>query len=107
MNYQKLILVGNATRDAERRKSKKGDVSYTTFGVGVGDRNDRTTFFPVTVFGKHGEGVAPYITKGRSVLVEGRIEVSEQGRFNVVAYTVRLGPKAAETKPTKKAPKSK
>ncbi len=91
MNYQKLIIAGNATNDAERRTSKQGDVGYTTFTVAVSDSKDRTTFFPVTVFGKQGEVVAPYITKGRQVLVEGRIEVSENGRHNVVADRVELG----------------
>jgi single stranded DNA-binding protein len=108
MNYQKLILVGNVTRDPERRKSQDGQVSYTTFGVGVGDRKDRTTFFPVTVFGKPAEVVAEYVTKGRQVLVEGRIEVSITGRHNVVASSVQLGAKPAKTKAnTKKAPKKK
>ena len=72
MNYQKLIIVGNATNDAERRTSKDGSVSYTTFGVGVSRGKDASTFFPVTVFGKHGQAVAEYITKGRQLLVEGR-----------------------------------
>ena len=102
MNYQKLILSGNATNDAQRLKSKKGDIAYTTFNVGVGDGKDKTTFFPVTVFGKHGDAVAEYLTKGRQVLVEGRIEVSSTGRHNVVADTVRLGASPMEKKPTKK-----
>ena len=75
MNYHKIILVGNVTRDAQRHTSKNGDVTYTTFRVAVSDGKGRTIFFPVTVFGKHGEAVAEYITKGRQLLVEGRIEV--------------------------------
>jgi single-stranded DNA-binding protein len=100
MNYQRIILAGNATQDAKRLTSKKGDVTFTTFGVGVSGANDKTTFFPVTVFGKHGKGVAEYITKGREVLVEGRIEVGENNRFNIVADRVVLG--ASPEKPTKK-----
>ena len=105
MNYHKIILVGNVTRDAQRHTSKKGDVTYTTFRVAVGDSKDRTIFFPVTVFGKHGEAVAEYITKGRQLLVEGRIEASENGRFNIVADTVRLGntSKVGKAKPDEKS----
>ena len=91
MNYHKIILVGNVTRDAQRHTSQKGDVTFTTFRVAVGDSKDRTIFFPVTVFGKHGEAVAEYVTKGRQLLVEGRIEAGANGRFNIVADTVRLG----------------
>jgi hypothetical protein len=100
MDYQKLILAGNTTSDAQRRKSKKGDVTYTTFNVAVGAGKDRTTFFPITVFGKHGEAIAKYLTKGRQVLVEGRVDVSDNGRFNVIADQVRLGTPTEPAKPT-------
>jgi len=91
MNYQKMILAGNVTGDAELKASKKRDIKYTTFSVGVSDEKDRTTFFPVVVFGKYGEAVAKHIRKGRQVLVEGRIALSDSGRFNVVASSVVFG----------------
>ena len=92
MNYQQLILVGNATGDAQRRTSKKGDVKYTSFGVGVSDGRNNATYFPVVVFGEYGESVARYITKGRQVLVDGRVRTTDRGRFSVVANSVRFGP---------------
>ena len=98
MNYQRLILVGNATDDAQRLTSKKGDVAYTTFGVGVSDGKDRTTFFPVIVFGEYGETVAKYVTKGRQVLVDGRVQGNDKGRFRVVADRVRFGSEPTATK---------
>lgn len=91
MDYQKFILVGNASTDAKIQKSKKGDVSFATFGVGVKSGKDRTSFFPVVIFGKLGESLTPYIAKGRQMLIEGRIELSNMGRFNVVADHVVLG----------------
>ena len=91
MNYQKLILVGNATSDAKSLKSKEGDLTFTTFSVAVSEVKDRTTFFPVTVFGKTGVIAKSYINKGRQVLVEGRIDVSQNGRFNVIADRLQLG----------------
>ena len=36
MNYQKVILVGNVTKDAKRQTSKKGDIHFTTFSLAVG-----------------------------------------------------------------------
>ena len=107
MDYQKIIIAGNVTRNAEQQKSKKGDVDFTTFGVGVGDGKDKTTFFSVTVFGKLGKSIAEYVTKGRQVLVEGRIQVSEKGYFNVIADQVRLGsePQKPAKKPRKKTKK--
>jgi single-strand DNA-binding protein len=91
MNYQRLILVGNATADPQRLTSKKGDVTYTTLGAGVSDGKDRNTFFSIIVFGKYGETVAQYVTKGRQVLVDGRVQVSDNDRFRVIADRVRFG----------------
>lgn len=101
MNYQRLILVGNATDDAQRLTSRKGGVTYTSFSVGVSDGRDRTTFFPVIVFGEHGEAVAKYVTKGRQVLVDGRVRVNAKGRFSIVADRVRLGPEPSVTRNSK------
>ena len=100
MNYQKLILAGNATRDAQRLTAKNGEVTYTTFGVGVSDGKDgRTTFFPVIVFDKYGETVAKYVTKGKEILVDGRVQVNDKGLFRVIADRVRFGsePTAADS----------
>jgi single-stranded DNA-binding protein len=107
MDYQKFILVGNASSDAKIQKSKKGDVSFATFGVGVKSGKDRTTFFPVVVFGKLGEALSPYIVKGRQVLIEGRVEMNNIGRFNIVADQVVLGSLPQGSKPEVKPEQTK
>lgn len=90
MNYQKIFLVGNATGNAQIRKSRDGNVTFTTFRLAVADRKDQTTFFPIVIFGRSAEKLANLITKGRQVLVEGRIQV-EKDRFDVIADRVELG----------------
>ena len=95
MNYQKIIIAGRATDDAKKRKSKSGGVPFTTFNVAVNDGKEQTTFFPVTVFGKTGQATAQYVSKGRQVLVAGRIQVNEKKYFNVVADRVQFGPEPA------------
>jgi hypothetical protein len=84
MNYQRLILVGNATNDAEHMTSKQADVAYASFGVEVSDGKDRTTFFSIIVFGEQGEAVAKHVTKGRQILVDGWVQMSDKGRFRLV-----------------------
>ena len=91
MNYQKLIIVGNATNDSKRQISEKGDVSYTTFSIRVGDGKGHTTYFPVVTFGKLGEIADKYVTQGLQLLVEGRIQVNKKDRFNLIADKVILG----------------
>jgi len=74
-----------------RKKSRDGNAEYATYGVGVNDGKDRTSFFPVVVFGDYSDTVAKYVTKGWEVLVSGRVRIDEDDRFNVVADTVRFG----------------
>ena len=52
----------------------------------------------MVVFGKQGEAVAKYVTKGRQVLVEGRVLVNDKGYFNVVADWVQFGSEATAIK---------
>ena len=91
MNYQKLIIVGNVTADPKRQKSKK-KVAYTLFSVAVRDGKEETVFFPTAAFNDLGKNVARYVTKGQQVVVEGRMTVSKEGRFGVVADRVVFGP---------------
>lgn len=91
MNYQKVTIIGNVTAEPKQATSKKRDVVYTTFSVGVREGKEQGVFFPVAAFGKLGESVASFVTKGREVLVEGRVRVSEKGRFGVVADRVVFG----------------
>ena len=103
MDYQKIILVGNATKDAKKQQSKDGEVTFTTFSIGVGESKGKTTFFPIIAFGKLGEKIASLIVKGHQVLVEGRIDVNDKGFFNVVANHIRLGSTPSPNQTVKKA----
>jgi single-stranded DNA-binding protein len=90
MNYQRIILSGNVSTDAKIRKSKKGDITFLTFSVGVSNGKDRSTYFPIIVFGQLGTSLAPHITKSRQVLLEGRVEMND-GFTNIIADRVELG----------------
>lgn len=91
MNYQKLILTGNATRDPELQKSKSGKAVYTRLRVAVSDKKDKPLYFSVAVFGKQAELVAQYVTKGREVLIEAHFEANDKGTMDVVADRVVFG----------------
>lgn len=77
MNH--VALTGRLTRDPEVRYTQKGDaVASFTIAVdtGYGD-NKRTDFIPITCWRKTAEVVGNNLTKGRRVLVEGRLQISE------------------------------
>jgi len=80
--YQKIIVVGNVGRDPEMRYMPDG-TAVTSFSVATSRRwNDRqtgqpvdeTTWFRVSAWGKRAEVANQYLSKGSSVLVEGRIK---------------------------------
>lgn len=76
-----VTLVGNLTRDPELRQTPQGK-SVCQLGVAVGSAYkdaggqwvERTSFFDVVVWGAQGESCARYLTKGRQVAVDGRLD---------------------------------
>jgi single-strand DNA-binding protein len=79
--YQRITLVGNLGRDPELRYLQDG-TPVTNLSVATnnaytnkqGEQVKETTWFRVSVFGKQAESCSQYLTKGRSVLVEGRLK---------------------------------
>ncbi len=92
MNFQTLIVAGNVTKDAQLKTSKDKKVDYAHFRVAVsGNKEGKTMFFPITLFGERAKKLAQYITKGRQVLIEGHIETSQSGQMSVVVDTIEFG----------------
>ncbi len=79
-SLNKVILIGNLTRDPELR-STPGGTSVVNFGIAVnrrytnrdGERVDDVDFFNIVVWGKMGETCHTYIKKGTPVAIEGRL----------------------------------
>jgi single-strand DNA-binding protein len=84
MSFNKITIIGNLGRDPELRYTPAGD-AVCDFSVAVNDRKrdkagewqDITTWFKVTFWRKQAENASKYLTKGRQVYVEGRLEVDE------------------------------
>lgn len=81
-SVNKVILMGNLTRDPELRYTPKG-TAVADLGIAVnrrvsdgsGNWTDETTFVDVTVWGSTAENVQKYLSKGRGVFVEGRLQL--------------------------------
>lgn len=81
-NLNKVMLIGNLTRDPELRHTPKGS-AVTDLGVAVnrkiqdgnGGWKDETTFVDVTVWGSSAENAHKFLTKGRGVFIEGRLQM--------------------------------
>lgn len=79
-SFNRVILVGNLTRDIELRYTPSG-TPVTDIGMAVKDRikrndqwTDEVNFFDVTLWGRTAEVAAEYLSKGSSVLIEGRLK---------------------------------
>ena len=80
-SYNRVILVGNLTRDPELRYIPSG-TAVTEIGMAISDRRkdqsgnwiEETTFIDVTLWARTAEVVCEYLSKGSSVLIEGRLK---------------------------------
>ena len=105
-SFNKVILVGNLTRDPELRYTPKG-MAIAKVGLAVnrnwtsesGEKKEEVTFVDVDIFGRTAENVAQYMKKGRPILIEGRLRLDQwddkqtgqkRSKLGVVAETVQF-----------------
>jgi len=105
-NINSVVITGNLTRDPELRHTG-GGTSVCGMRVAVNSRRkdgsgnwiDKPNYFDVTVFGAQGENCANYLSKGRPVAVDGRLDWSEweakdgsgkRSKVEIIANTVQF-----------------
>jgi single-strand DNA-binding protein len=105
-SVNKVILIGNLTRDPDLRYSPKG-TPVTELGLalnrryrsGDNDWQEETTFVDVTLWGNQAETAQKYLTKGRQVYVEGRLRLDswedktsgqKRSKLRVVGETIQF-----------------
>lgn len=105
-NANKVILIGNITRDLELKYTPSGQ-AVVDFSVAINRRfkdqtgqvQERADFIPVEAWGKQAELIKQYLGKGSSVYVEGRLQQdswedkndgTKKTRLKVVAQQVQF-----------------
>lgn len=83
-SFNKVILIGNLTRDPETRVTatglticKLGLACSRAYATKDGERKEETTFVDVDAFGKQAEVITKYMRKGRPIMVEGRLKFDQ------------------------------
>lgn len=117
MSYNKVILVGNLTRDIELRYSQNGSAIAKTaiatsrkFTVN-GEKKEEVCFVDITFFGRSGEVANQYLRKGSKILVEGRLSFEQwtdqqngqkHSKHSVVVETMQMldSKDSGDSKPT-------
>jgi len=96
-NLNKVMLIGNITRDPEVRYTPKGtavtDLPMAInrfFTLDDGERREETTFVDVTFWGRQAEVIGEYMRKGRPIYVEGRLQLDQWEDKNTGQQRSRL-----------------
>ena len=95
-SFNKVILVGNVTRDPELRYISSG-TAVTDIGLAVNDRRknaqgewvEETTFVDVTLWGRTAEVAGEYVSKGSPLLIEGRLKLDQWEKDGMVEFQDR------------------
>ena len=111
MYLNKAFVYGNLTRDPEVRSLPSG-VQVTSFSVATnrvwkdkdGKKQESVEYHNIVVFGRQAETSAQYLSKGSSVLIEGRLQTrsweadgTKKYRTEIVADRVQFGPRSGGT----------
>jgi single-strand DNA-binding protein len=105
-NLNRVLLIGNLTRDPDLRYTPKG-TAVTEIGIAVnrvytgedGERKEETTFVDVTLWARLAEIAGQYLKKGRPVFIEGRLQLDtwddkqtgqKRSKLRVVAENIQL-----------------
>jgi single-strand DNA-binding protein len=111
MYYNRIILVGRLTRDPELRATPDG-ISVVRFAIAVNrpvrpGAEEQVDYFDIVAFRQLADTVANYVTKGRLVLVEGKLQTrsytdregNRRKAYEVVADNVRFLERIREGEP--------
>ncbi|TSC68118.1 MAG: single-strand DNA-binding protein [Parcubacteria group bacterium Gr01-1014_66] len=109
MNVNKVLLIGNITRDPEMRSLPSGQ-PVVNFGLATnriwrdkeGQKQQQADFHNIVAFGKLAETVNQYMKKGSMIFVEGRLTTrswdaqdgSKRSRTEIIAENVQFGPRS-------------
>ena len=96
-SVNKVILVGNLGRDAELRYTP-GGAAVATLNMATtevwndkgGQRQEKTEWHRVVLWGKAAESLAEYLTKGRQIYVEGRLQTRQWEKDGQKHYTTEI-----------------
>jgi single-strand DNA-binding protein len=83
-SLNKVLLIGNLTRDPELRYTPQG-TAVASFGLACnrrwkgqnGEEREETLFVDINAFGRQAEVISEYLSKGRPVFIEGRLKLDQ------------------------------
>ena len=119
-SYNRVILVGNLTRDIELKYLQSG-TAVAEVGVAINERQkqgdawiETTVFVDVTMWGKTAEAAAQYLAKGSPLLIEGRLKLDtwekdgqKRSKLRVVCERMQMLGSKEQSQPRSGSPPTK
>jgi single-strand DNA-binding protein len=111
MNLNKVFLIGNLTRDPELRTLPSGQ-PVASFGIATnrvwtkdGRQERQAEFHNIVTFGRLAEIASQYLSKGKMLFVEGRLQTrswqdkdgNKRNRTEIIAERIQLGPRGVKS----------
>lgn len=109
MNFNKAIIIGRITKDPEIKTTPSGQsvasisvATNRTWNNSSGEKQEKTEFHNVVVWGKLAETCGQYLVKGQEVMFEGRLETrtwegkdgQKRSRTEIIAENMQMGAKS-------------
>jgi single-strand DNA-binding protein len=95
-SVNKVILVGNLGRDAEVKVTASGQ-SVASFSIATtetwtkdGEKKEKTEWHRIVLWGRQADTLQPYLTKGKQIYVEGRLETRNWEKDGQKHYTTEV-----------------
>jgi single-strand DNA-binding protein len=95
-SVNKVILVGNLGRDAEVKVTASGQ-SVASFSIATtetwtkdGEKKEKTEWHRIVLWGRQADTLQPYLTKGKQIYVEGRLETRQWEKDGQKHYTTEV-----------------
>ena len=96
-SLNKVMLIGNLGRDAEMRHIANGTAVSTlnlatteTWKDKEGNKQEKTEWHRIIVWGKTAEALSQYLVKGKQILVEGKLQTRQWEKDGVTRYTTEI-----------------
>lgn len=120
MNFNKIMLAGNITRDIELRHTPS-NIAVAQIGLAVnerytsasGEKKESVVFVDCEAFGKTAEAIAKYLGKGKPIFIEGRLKLdqwkdkadgSNRSKLKVVVESFQFVGAKSDTEQTRATP---
>ena len=88
-DWQRLLFFGNVVNDAQLEAAHDGKKSYSRVRVAI-SQSEGAIYLDIVLFDEYAQKMAPHLTKGKRIFVEGRLSANEKNNISLIAKDIQL-----------------